>query len=131
MKLLTKYGDKNIEFEVQYRNRKTLAIQMEPLDKIVALSPIGLSEELIKEKVKSKGRWIIKKLIEFKEIGYEPFKREFVDGETFMYLGRNYSLEVTKDDTIKRPKVYQLDGKFHIETPSKDQNVMRKAMIKW
>jgi len=131
MKLLTKYGDREIEFEIEYRNRKTMAIQMEPLDKILVLSPIGLSEELIKEKVKSKGKWIIKKLVEFKDVGYQPFNREFVNGEALMYLGRNYLLEIINDSNIKWPKVCLSDGRFYLTTPSKDQNNMRKAMEKW
>ncbi|TET07216.1 MAG: DUF45 domain-containing protein [Candidatus Atribacteria bacterium] len=102
MKLKTKYGDKTIEFEIKYRDRRTMAIQIEPIDKILVISPKGLSEELIKEKVKSKGSWIVKKLMELKEVGYEPFAREFVNGEAFMYLGRNYSLEIFKDNNIKR-----------------------------
>jgi predicted metal-dependent hydrolase len=88
MKLSIQYGDKTIEFDVLYRNRKTLAVQIQPVDKILVLSPKGLSKEIIKEKVKSKSKWIIKKLLDFKDIGYLPLNREFVNGEAFMYLGR-------------------------------------------
>ena len=131
MKLSTKYGNKTIEFDLLYRNRKTLAIQIEPLDNILVISPEGLPEDVIKEKVKSKGKWIIKKILEFKEIGYEPFDREFVNGEAFMYLGRNYSLEILNNPDIKGPKVNLLDGKFYLNTPVKEHTVMKKAMEKW
>ena len=131
MKLSTKYGDKTIEFDVEYRNRKTMAIQIEPPDEILVITPIGVSKDLIKEKVKAKGRWIIKKLIELKEIGYRPFNREFINGEAFMYLGRNYSLEIIKDNNVKRPKVNFSDGKFYLTTPLKDQNIMRGVLEKW
>ena len=131
MKLSTNYGNKLIEFEVEYRDRKTLAIQIEPMDKIFVISPNGLPEEVIRDKVKSKGKWILKKLLYFKDIGYLPYNREFVNGETFMYLGRNYSLEIVKYSNIKRPKVYISDGKFYLETPTKEQTIMRKAMKRW
>ena len=131
MKLSTKYGDKTIEFEVQYRNRKTLAIQVEPVDKILVLSPIGLPEEIIKDKVKSKSRWIIKKLLDFKDMGYLPFNREFVNGEAFMYLGRNYSLQLLLDKNLQRIKVGLSDGKLSISTPTKEQPILKKAMEKW
>ena len=131
MKLSTKYGDKIIEFEVEYRNRKSLAIQIEPIDKILVLSPTGLPEDIIKEKVKSKGKWIIKKLLDFKDMGYLPFNREFVNGEAFMYFGRNYSLQIILDKNLKNPKVELSNGKFAISTPIKDQVILKKAMEKW
>ena len=131
MKLSTQYGDKTIEFEVEYRNRRTLAIQVEPVDKILVLSPIGLPEEIIKDKVKSKSKWIIKKLLDFKDIGYLPFNREFVNGEAFMYLGRNYSLQILFDKNLQRIKVGLSDGKLSISTPTKEQPVLKKAMEKW
>jgi hypothetical protein len=131
MKLSTKYGNKTIEFEVEYRNRKTLAIQVEPIDKILVLSPKGLPEDIIKEKVKSKSKWIIRKLLDFKDMGYLPFNREFVNGEAFIYLGRNYSLQIVLDKNLKNPKVELSNGKFAISTPVKDQVLLKKAMEKW
>jgi len=131
MKLSTSYGDKKIEFEVSYRNRRTLAIQIEPPDNILVISPENLSEETIKEKVKSKGKWIIKKLLYFKDIGYIPFEREYVNGESFMYLGRNYSLNITINKDLRRPEVKLLDGKLQVTTPTKDQVVLKKALEKW
>jgi len=131
MKLSTQYGDKTIEFEVEYRNRKTLAIQIQPVDKILVLSPKGIPAEIIKEKVKSKSKWIIKKLLDFKDMGYLLFNREFVNGEAFMYLGRNYSLQILLDKNLQRIKVELSDGKLSIYTPIKEQPVLKKAMEKW
>ena len=131
MKLSTQYGNKNIEFEIEYRNRKTLAIQIEPIDKVLVLSPRGLSEEIIKEKVKSKAKWILKKLLHFKDMGYIPFKREFVNGEAFIYLGRNYLLQLLLNENLYRPIVKLSDGKLNISTPTKDQTILKNALQKW
>ncbi|MCL4384956.1 MAG: M48 family metallopeptidase [Actinobacteria bacterium] len=131
MKLTTKCGDRIIEFEVKYKNRKTLAIQIEPLEKISVFSPRGLSEETIIEKVKSKSRWIIKKLLDFQETGYNHFNKNFADGEMFMYLGRDYSLHIQLNKNFKRPEVMLNDGKLSIITPSKEKLVLKKALGKW
>ena len=87
MKLLTQYGNKTIEFEVSYRNRKTLAIQTALPDSILVMFSMGIGKDFIKEKVKSKGKQIIKKILDFKDLGHTPIKRELVNGESFMYLG--------------------------------------------
>ena len=131
MKLSTQYGNTNIEFELVYRKRKTLAIQIKPPDKITVISPEALSEDLIKEKVKSKGKWIIKKLIDFKDMGFTAFEREFINGESFMYLGRNYMLNITVDESLLRPKIELLDSRLQIKTPTKDKDILRKSMEKW
>jgi len=131
MKLSTKYGNKIIEFDVEYRDRKTLSIQIEPIDKIFVISPKELTEDIIKEKVKSKGKWIIKKLIDFKDMGYIPFNKEYVNGESFMYLGRNYSLQITVDKNILYPKVKIIKKKLTVATPTKDQTILKKAIEKW
>lgn len=131
MKLTIEFGSTNIEFEVEYRKRKTLAIEITPPDNILVISPIGLSEDKIKELVKRKGKWIVQKLFEFKEMEYRPFDRGFKNGEAFMYLGRNYSLQMIVDERLKYPEVKLHQGKFYIFTPEKDTFIMRKAMENW
>ena len=133
MKLSTQYGNKKIEFELEYRNRKTLVIQVKPTetDKVLVLSPKGLSEHIIKEKVKSKGKWILKKLLDFKDIGYIPVNREFADGEAFMYLGRNYLLQLFLNSSLTRLTVKLSDGILIIYTPTKDPVVLKKLLERW
>lgn len=131
MKLSTQYGDQNIEFELEYRNRRTLAIQVKPIDKVLVLSPNGIPEYIIKEKVKSKGKWILKKLLDFKDSGYVPFNREFADGEIFMYLGRNYLLQLFLNIGLKKLMVKLSDGIFIIYTPTKDPVILKKLLEKW
>jgi predicted metal-dependent hydrolase len=131
MKLSTQYGNKKIEFELEYRNRKTLAIQVKPTDNVLVLSPKGLSEHIIKEKVKSKGKWILKKLLDFKDIGYIPFKRGFADGEAFMYLGKNYLLQLFLNSSPTRLKVKLSDGILIIHAPTKDPAILKKLMERW
>ena len=131
MKLSTQYGNRKIEFEIEYRNRNTLAIQIEPIDKVLVLSPRGLSEEIIKEKVKLKAKWILKKLFHFKDMGYIPSNREFVNGEAFIYLGRNYLLQLLLNENLYKPIVKLSDGKLNISTPTKDRTILKNALQKW
>jgi predicted metal-dependent hydrolase len=131
LKLSTQYGNRKIEFEIEYRNRNTLAIQVEPIDKVLVLSPKGLSEEIIKEKVKLKAKWILKKLLHFKDMGYIQSKREFVNGEAFMYLGSSYSLQLLLDENLYKPIVKLSDGKLNIFAPTKDRTILKNALQKW
>ena len=67
MKYSVKYGTKNIEFNVEFKDRKTMSISVEPHKKITVVAPVGTSEKEIKESVKSKGAWIVQKLFEFRK----------------------------------------------------------------
>jgi predicted metal-dependent hydrolase len=131
MILSTQYGNKKIEFELEYRNRKTLAIQVKPMNKVIVLSPIGLPEYIIKGKVSSKGKWIIKKLLDFKDFGYTPVNREFADGESFMHLGRNYILQLFLNSSLAKLTVKLSDGIILIHTPTKDPVILKKLMERW
>lgn len=125
------YGTKTIEFEVEHRNRKTLEIRIEPPDNIKVKAPMAATEKDILQVVMSKAKWITQKLFEFKDMEYRPRKKEYVNGESFMYLGRNYSLQILPNSEGKSIKVKLYQGKFYIDTYTKDQEKLRQAMEIW
>ncbi|WP_288221627.1 M48 family metallopeptidase [uncultured Clostridium sp.] len=127
-----KYGTKELEFSVEFRNRKTISLSVEPPNDILVVVPIGTSEEEIKNIVKSRGSWIVQKLFEFRNIEAKKINREFVNGESFMYLGRNYSLQIHVDETLQNNfKVKLFRGKFHVYVKEKSDEIIKEAMESW
>lgn len=132
MKMLTiQYGTKQIEFTVTYRRRKTIEIGVEPPDIVSVVAPEGTEDEDLLKYVKLKAKWIVQKLYEIKEIQSQHVDREYVNGEAFMYLGRNYSLLIIEDDSLKKPQTKLYQGKFVISTPTKDQVKLKASMEEW
>ena len=132
MKLLVQYGTKKIEFKVEFRNRKTTSISVEPPNNILVVAPLNTKEEDIKEAVKSKGAWIVQKLFEFRHIEAKKVNREFVNGESFMYLGRNYSLQIHIDEALQNNSIVKLfRGKFHVYIKEKNDELIKEAMEAW
>ena len=132
MKYSVKYGTKDIEFSIEFKNRKTMSISVEPPNNITVVAPVGTSEEEIKEVVKSKGAWIVQKLFEFRNIESKRVNREFVNGESFMYLGRNYSLQIHIDETLQNNSSVKLfRGKFHVYVKEKNDELIKAAMEAW
>lgn len=112
------YGQKQIEYELRFSERKTLGIAVYPDLNVVVTAPENTGEEKIKAKVKSKARWILKQLRSFER--YQPLSKpkEFVSGETHLYLGRQYLLKVEKS-TANRVR---LKGRYlHVETKNRDK----------
>lgn len=132
MKLKLQYGTRYLEFKVEFRDRSTMSLSVEPPNNILVVAPIGTSEEEIKNIVKSRGGWIVQKLFEFRNIEAKKVNREFVNGESFMYLGRNYSLQIHIDETLQNnSKVKLFRGKFHVYVKEKNEELIKAAMEAW
>lgn len=131
MKLSFQYGTRTVEFDVVYRKRKTLEISVEPPNVITVVAPNNTPENIIIEKIKSRAEWIVQKIYSFKDMQYQKINREFVSGESFMYLGRNYSLQVVIDENIKKPEVKLYHSKFYVTIAKRDDKAIHKAMEEW
>lgn len=131
MKLELTYGTTNIAFDVIFKKRKTMEIAVEPPNIITVIAPIGTTEDEILKKVQGKGSWIIQKIYSFKHMQYRHINREFVNGEAFMYLGRNYSLQIEVDSTFKKPEVKLYRGKFIVKASNKNDEDIKNAMEQW
>ena len=90
------FGSKKIVFEIQFSERKTLGITVTPEMEIFVKAPTNTPLELISDRVKKKAPWILKQQYYF--LGFFPKtpKRNYISGETHLYLGRQYLLKVTR-----------------------------------
>lgn len=132
MKSKVKFGTKEIEFDIEFRNKKTISISVEPPNSVLVVAPFRSNEEEIRKIVKSKGSWIVKKLFEFRNIESKKVIREFVNGESFMYLGRNYSLQIYVDESIGNNSFVKLyRGKFLVYVKEKSDDLIKDAMENW
>ena len=131
MKLSFEHNTKTISFELIYRKRKTLEIRVGPPDKVTVISPFGISRKKVLQHVNKKSGWIAKKLYHFEQMKVVYKKKEFVNGESFLYLGRDYYLEIVDNKELKNPQVNLFDGKIVIETPSRDEQKLFLAMKRW
>lgn len=88
----------NFEYQIIYSNRKTLNISVERDRSIMVRAPKNLTAEKIDEIVQSKGQWIKEKLNHTQKYPLVSENKEFVSGETLMYLGKNYQLLIVDNE---------------------------------
>ena len=131
MRLGFQFGTKFIDFEVEYRNKKNITVEVEPTGEVKVISPTGLDENTILNKVKTKAIWIVQKQYEVKNINVNKINREAVNGESYLYLGRNYTLQLIDDNTVKDITVKLLRGKFIVTTNTRDEEKIKHALQKW
>lgn len=90
-----------IDISIEKTNRqKTVSIFIERDGSVRVLAPITSSDELIETAVKSKEYQIFIKLAKWKELNQGKVKREYVNGQSFLYLGRNYRLKIIENQDV-------------------------------
>jgi predicted metal-dependent hydrolase len=93
-------------------SRRKVTITVERDRSVVVHTPTGVSDEQIDEIVMSKRLWIFEKLSheqKLRDLPHPPGK-ELVNGESALYLGRLYQVEVVDTDTAE----VQFSGRFVI-----------------
>ncbi len=98
-KYTVNYGDKEINFELERKDVKNINLNIRPDMSIYVSASEDVPLNIIKSFVKGKGPWINKNLNYFKE--FQPDEKteiEYVSGESFKYLGRQYRLRVRESD---------------------------------
>lgn len=86
---------RTINYEIVYsKRRKRAAIVVHPDLKVEFRAPAGLSAVKIREMVREKAGWVLEKLGYFEENGFSCRARRYVSGENYLYLGKEYSLQV-------------------------------------
>ena len=116
------------DYQVIYSDRKTIALIVERDRSIIVRAPTGTSDEKIQQMVESKKRWLYEKLHHPQKYPSKPVQKEFVSGESLLYLGKNYRLEITDDN---EPGV-RFQSRFYISRgqQTKAGEVLRSWYIK-
>ena len=87
--------------------RKTIALIVEQDGRLVVRAPLRASLRRILEVVEQKSGWI---KVKQKQAKAANPARQFVNGESFWYLGKTYKLEIVR----KAASPLQLDGRFYL-----------------
>lgn len=117
-----KVGD--IEVVVKRSKRKTMSIYVERNGSVSALVPENLSDKEIQHVLEAKEYHINKHLAEWKELNYNKIEREYVNGQSYLYLGRNYRLRLVDDE---HQGIVIKDGYFEL---SKNKLEKAKGLFK-
>ena len=80
--------------------RKTVSIFIERDGSVRVLAPSSLNDEKIEETVRSKQYQVFTKLAKWQELNKGKVNRQFVNGQSFLYFGRNYRLSIVENQDV-------------------------------
>jgi predicted metal-dependent hydrolase len=89
-----RYGSTAIDFQVAFAKRRTLEIAVLPTGEVEVTAPMDAAMERIRGKVKLRARWILRQKNFFGRFHPRAAPRQYLSGETHLYLGRRYRLKV-------------------------------------
>lgn len=92
------YGATIIDYDIEFAQRKTLSICVNPDSTVYLKAPINVTLEQIQQKVHKRASWILKQKRFFESFGTATTKRQYISGESHLYLGRQYMLRVKESD---------------------------------
>lgn len=98
------FGNQLIEFFIERKDVKNVNLNIKPDMTIHISANEKVPLNFIYDFIRSKGRWILKHVRQFEEV--LPLKyneREYVSGESYKYLGKQYRLRVEQSltETVK------------------------------
>jgi len=93
----------DLQYTVIYSDRKTLNITVERDRSVVVRAPRNTPPEKIAEIVESKKLWLYEKINHRQKYQPPGASKEFVSGESILYLGKQYKLDVvnTRQEGIR------------------------------
>lgn len=92
------YGATVIEYDIEFVQRKTLSICVNPDGLVYLKAPANVTLEQIRKKVHKRACWILRQKRFFESFGSPTTKRRYVSGESHLYLGRQYMLRVKESN---------------------------------
>lgn len=107
-----------VDIAVKKSKRKTVSIFVERDGSVSALVPSNLSDDEIENILKTKEYQIHRNLAQWLQLNERHVTREYVNGQSFLYLGRNYRLKLVDDKLgeLKFSKGYFLLSKYELSS---------------
>ena len=121
------YAGHSLPYRARFSDRKTLSISVLPDGGVDVVAPVGTRREAIEAKLRKRGRSILTQQRYFHQFRPRTPPRQYVGGETHLYLGRQYRLKLSKGEA---ESVKLKGGYFFIEVTDLPHSEYVKSLLK-
>lgn len=115
----------SIDYSIVYSKRKSISIIVERDRRVIVRAPENTSVEFIDREVQKRKRLLKSKIDHNQKYPYSKQLKEFVSGESLLYLGKEYKLYVVDEPLAG----VQFDNKFFISKA--DQKMANQLFKEW
>lgn len=131
-RLVLPYGDSRIRCEVRrskQRVRRSIAIHVEPDGRVVVDAPLQAADPDIRLAVTRRLAWIHRRMVEVENRTKMLTPREYVSGETVIYLGRRYRLKVVSSQGANQVRLR--GGYLEVAVSDRSPETVRQELEMW
>ncbi|MCQ6282566.1 M48 family metallopeptidase [Bacillus sp. EB600] len=122
------YLGETIRFEIKYKNRTSIGITIDSYGNVEVQVPKGTPDEKVLQLLEGKWDLIQQKIKEMKDRLLGPQKKVYEYGESFLYLGNTYPIQIFQDSSITQEHVVFKDEKLHIYVKQLDTEKIKQAL---
>ncbi len=94
-----------MRFEIKYKNRTSIGISIDTYGNVEVQAPKGTSDERVLQLLEAKWDLIQQKLNEMKDRLQGTQEKVYEHGESFLYLGNTYQIQIFQDKNIEQDYV--------------------------
>ena len=123
------FGREAIRFKLFFADRKTMEIAVHPDQTVIVKAPVGAYYTAVEQKVRKRAGWIKRQLDFFRQFDPRTPRRNYVGGETHLYLGRRYRIKIYQGQ-LNKVKLFQ--GFFQISVKGMNSpEQIKRLMDAW
>ncbi len=125
------FGKYEYNYAIIREDRKSLSLTVRPDLSIILKAPESANQERIQAFLRKKWLWLEKQVSYFKKFQKKFYQKEYISGEAFLYLGRQYTLKVKQ---YKNNEAVELSrGTILIKTTKRPSNGFynKKLLENW
>ena len=130
---LARYGGREFRYQLCYlpsHTKATIKVHVHPNGKVQVDAPETAPLFEVKSAVQRRARWVLRHLDGIEERNRYVLPRQWVSGESMLYLGRRYVLKVIPDSERSRMSCKLIGGQLRVQgkkvTPARIQRAVRQ-----
>lgn len=122
------HSGEEINFDIKYKKRTSIGIYIDLFGNVEVQAPKGTPVESVLQLLEEKWDWIQQKSKEMKDRALGPNVKVYDHGESFLYLGNAYPIQIYQDINIKQDHVVFEGDKLHIYVKQVEDEKIKQAL---
>ncbi|WP_223594548.1 M48 family metallopeptidase [Neobacillus bataviensis] len=122
------YAGKTIRFEIKYKNRTSIGIMIDSYGNVEVQAPKGTPDERVLQLLEDNWDLIQQKLKEMKDRLQGPQQKIYEPGESFLYLGNTYPIQIFQEKNINEDYVVFEGEELHIYVKQLEDEKIKHAL---
>lgn len=134
LEYLARYGDREFRYHLCYvpeLKKATIRVHVHPNGAVQVDAPESAQLPDIKSAVQRRARWILKHLDEIAERNRGVRPRQWVSGESMLYLGRRYVLKVIQVPGQRKVTCKLIGGQLRVQGKELTPERVQKNVRQW